>query len=103
MSNAEILAIGSLVAERYHVDEALPSDGGLYRATDLRLDRDVTLRALPLPRSEADRARAAELAALAPSLAHPNLAPVLEVGVDAALEVQYAVTEALQGGTLAAL
>jgi TonB family protein len=98
MSSTGIMEPGTLVADRYRIDESLGGEasGALYRATDLRLERAVGLRAL----APADGAQQGKAAA---RLVHPNVARVLDFGLDAALGVEFVVADLGTGGSLAAL
>lgn len=89
---------GTVVADRYRIDESLGGEasGALYRATDLRLERAVGLRAL----APADGAQQGKAAA---RLVHPNVARVLDFGLDAALGLEFVVADLGTGGSLAAL
>jgi TonB family protein len=98
MSSTGTLATGTVVAERYRIDEPLGGEGSsaVYRATDLRLERAVGLRALA-PAEGAQHGKAAA------RLVHPNVARVLDFGVDAALGLEFVVADLGTGGSLAAL
>ena len=89
---------GTVVADRYRIDESLGGEasGALYRATDLRLERAVGLRAL----APADGAQQGKAAA---RLVHPNVARVLDFGLDASLGLEFVVADLGTGGSLAAL
>jgi TonB family protein len=101
MSSTGTLSTGTVVADRYRIEEALAGEGSAaaYRATDLRLERAVALRAL----SPVDGGAAAQQGKAAARLVHPNVARVLDFGPDAALGVEYVVADLGTGGTLAAL
>jgi TonB family protein len=101
MSSTGTLATGTVVADRYRIEEALAGEGSAaaYRATDLRLERAVALRAL----NPADGGAAAQQGKAAARLVHPNVARVLDFGPDAALGVEFVVADLGTGGTLAAL
>jgi TonB family protein len=98
MSSTGTLEAGTLVAGRYRIEEPLGGDGSsaVYRATDLRLERAVGLRALP-PSDAAQQGKAAA------RLVHPNVARVLDFGADAELGVEFVVADLGTGGSLAAL
>lgn len=98
MSSTGTLEAGTLVAGRYRIEEPLGGEGSsaVYRATDLRLERAVGLRALP-PADAAQQGRAAA------RLVHPNVARVLDFGADAELGVEFVVADLGTGGSLAAL
>jgi TonB family protein len=101
MSSTGTLSAGTVVADRYRIEEPLAGEGSAaaYRATDLRLERAVALRALA---ASADGA-AAQQGKAAARLVHPNVARVLDFGSDAALGVEFVVADLGTGGTLAAL
>jgi len=106
--------IGALMAERqsgsmigrtlghYRLDSLLGAGGmgEVYRARDLRLDRDVAVKILPERLAgdpEALRRFEREAKAVA-ALSHPNILAIYDFGVEAG--VSYAVTELLKGETL---
>jgi TonB family protein len=101
MSSTGTLSTGTVVADRYRIEEPLGGEGSAaaYRATDLRLERAVALRAL----NPADGGAAARQGKAAARLVHPNVARVLDFGPDAALGVEFVVADLGTGGTLAAL
>src|SRR5262245_45929193 len=74
--------------------------GEVYRATDVRLDRDVAIKVLPEQFSQ-DRDRMArferEAKAIA-ALAHPNILSIYDYGADKG--ISFAVTELLEGESL---
>src|SRR5262249_20649896 len=74
--------------------------GEVFRARDLRLDREVAIKVLPERFAEdADRvARFEREARAVAALAHPNILVLHDVGTDQG--VYFAVTELLEGGTL---
>jgi TonB family protein len=101
MSSTGLFPTGTTVADRYRIEEPLAGEGSAaaYRATDLRLERAVALRAL----GSAEGASAALQGKAAARLVHPNVARVLDFGTDAALGVEFVVADLGTGGTLAAL
>lgn len=101
MSSTGTLPAGTVVADRYRIEEPLAGEGSAaaYRATDLRLERAVALRAL----TAADGGAAVQQGRAAARLVHPNVARVLDFGPDAALGVEFVVADLGTGGTLAAL
>jgi TonB family protein len=101
MSSTGTLAAGTLVADRYQIEEPLAGEGSsaVYRATDTRLERAVALRAL----HGSDAGTAARQGKAAARLIHPHVARVLDFGADAALGVEFVVADLGTGGTLAAL
>jgi serine/threonine-protein kinase len=100
MSSTGTLPSGTVVADRYRIEEPLAGEGSAaaYRATDLRLERAVALRALT-----ADGGAAVQQGKAAARLVHPNVARVLDFGSDAALGVEFVVADLGTGGTLSAL
>ncbi len=91
--------IGRIVGDRYRID-AIVAAGGMstvYRARDLRLERDVALKVLA-PAYASDPAFAdrflAEARAVA-GLSHPNLIHVYDTGTDG--ELRFIVMELLEG------
>ena len=101
MSSTGTLPAGTVVADRYRIEEPLAGEGSAaaYRATDLRLERAVALRAL----AAADGGPAVQQGKAAARLVHPNVARVLDFGSDAGLSVEFVVADLGTGGTLAAL
>src|SRR5579871_1521891 len=77
------------------------SMGGVYRARDLRLDREVAIKVLPqLVSSEPERLIRFEMEAkAAAALNHPNILSVYQMGTHEG--VPYMVSELLEGKTLA--
>jgi TolB-like protein/Tfp pilus assembly protein PilF len=76
--------------------------GEVYRARDVRLDREVAVKVLPddLAQDLDFRARFAREARAVAALSHPNILTIHDFGVDNG--VPYAVTELLEGETLRA-
>jgi eukaryotic-like serine/threonine-protein kinase len=74
--------------------------GEVYRARDVRLNRDVAIKVLPehLAKDPEALARFQREAKAVAALAHPNILVLYDVGSEQ--EVQYAVTELLEGETL---
>ncbi len=74
--------------------------GEVYRARDLRLNRDVAIKVLPehLAQDSDALARFRSEAMAVAALAHPNILVLYDVGSEQ--EVQYAVMELLEGETL---
>jgi len=87
---------------RYEILEPLGTGGmgEVYRARDVKLDRDVAVKVLPpeLASDEERRARFETEARTAASLEHPHIAAVHDVGV--ADGVHFIVQELLRGRTL---
>src|SRR5262249_59319463 len=74
--------------------------GEVYRARDVRLDRDVAIKILPESSAHEPQALARfqrEAKAVA-ALSHPNILTIYDVGTDGG--VTYAVTELLERQTL---
>jgi eukaryotic-like serine/threonine-protein kinase len=73
--------------------------GEVYRARDTRLGRDVALKVVaPELAADAESLRRFEREARAlAALAHPNVVPVFDVGVEGA--AHYVVTELVEGET----
>lgn len=101
MSSTGTLPAGTVVAGRYRIEEPLVGEGSAaaYRATDLRLERAVALRAL----AAAGGGAAGQHGKAAARLVHPNVARVLDFGFDGALGVEFVAAELGTGGTLATL
>jgi serine/threonine protein kinase len=74
--------------------------GEVYRARDVRLDRDVAIKVLPerLASSPEARARFEREAKVLAALSHPNLVAIFDVGAEQ--DVCFAVMEFLAGETL---
>jgi serine/threonine protein kinase len=101
--DASVLRAGVTIGP-YRI-ESLIARGGMghvYRATDVRLAREVALKVLPgAALADPDRvARFLQEAQLTASLDHPNVVRVFDVGVDRGQP--YLVAELLHGGTLRA-
>src|SRR5258705_13294614 len=74
--------------------------GEVYRARDVRLERDVAIKVLPeqLASSPEARARFEREAKVLASLSHPNLVAIFDVGTEQG--ICFAVMEFLAGETL---
>jgi serine/threonine-protein kinase len=74
--------------------------GEVWRARDIRLDRDVAIKVLPerLAQDHSALSRFEREAKVLATLSHPNLLGILDFGRDG--DVVYAVTELLEGKTL---
>lgn len=97
-------AAGTIVADRYRLDAPAPGVDGAFAATDSRLEREVMVRLFPVAGwSAEDRSRFQRDVKTAARLAHANVAGVLDFGTDAALGVDFVVSEMLRGEQLAAL
>lgn len=99
--------VGDVLAGRYRVDAPLGAGGmaSVYRARDLRLDRDVAIKVL-LPNLAADPRLAARFDREARALAaasHPNVVSVFDVdpGDPATGREPFYVMELCDGGSLA--
>jgi tRNA A-37 threonylcarbamoyl transferase component Bud32 len=100
-------AVGDVLASRYRVDAMLGAGGmaTVYRATDLRLEREVAVKVL-LPNLARDPALAERFdreARLLASVSHPNIAEVFDVepGDPEAGREPFYVMELCNGGSLA--
>jgi eukaryotic-like serine/threonine-protein kinase len=82
----ESTLIGRTLADRYRVESEIARGGmaNVYRARDLRLDRDVAMKVLATPYADDPRftARFLEEARAAASLSHPSLVHVYDSGSD---------------------
>jgi len=102
---------GSRLGERYTLDRVLGSGamGSVYEVRDDSGGRFAmkTLLAPSAKTSKADaqerRARFLREAALCATIAHPNVVPVVDHGVDAATDIPYIVMPLLEGEDLAAV
>ena len=77
--------------------------GVVYRAHDMRLDRDVAIKVLPTdrPLSETARKRFQREALAASALNHPNIITIYEVGSEG--DTDFIVMEYVRGATLSSL
>jgi len=97
---------GSLVLERYRLDRRLGAGGFgvVWLAYDVRLEREVAIKAIPREDDAGARgrpSRASREARAAARLAHPGIVALYELGAD---EHQvYLVSELVRGRTLAEL
>ena len=84
--NDESTLIGRTLADRYRVESEIARGGmaSVYRARDLRLDRDVAMKVLASPYADDPRftARFLDEARAAASLSHPSLVHVYDSGSD---------------------
>lgn len=106
-ADSDPLAIGDVVAH-YRVDARLGRGGMgvVYKATDLRLERAVALKVLPMSRATdaGARARLLDEARAAAALEHPHIGTILDVGtLDGGLSVDrmYIAMTFYEGETLA--
>ena len=94
---------GRRIADRYELLEPVGSGGmaTVWRARDLRLGRTVAVKLLRPQYAEDDRfvERFESEARHAASLAHPNIAPIHDTGVDG--DERYIVMEFVDGASLA--
>ena len=98
----ETLPVGSVLSERYRIDAFL-AEGGMalvYRAHDLRLERDVAIKIVKDEFANSPDYLDAFLneAKLAARVNHPNLVNVFDQGVDG--DFDYLVMELVVGKTL---
>jgi hypothetical protein len=98
-----LTAGGELVLGRYRLDRRLGAGGFgvVWRAHDLRLERDVAVKAIPREEGEVERARVEREALAAARLNHPGIVGLYELGADH--QHVYLVSELVEGATLAAL
>src|SRR5687768_16561571 len=80
-SSALYVAAGTLIAERYQVEErvGVGGMGVVYRACDSRLGRDVAIKLLLDDTAEGQRRMLREATAMA-RLSHPNVVTAYDVG-----------------------
>ena len=87
---------------RYELTAALGAGamGEVYRAKDLRLDRDVAIKILPehFARDPVRRGRFEREAKAIAALSHPNILAIYDYGIEQ--EILFAVLELLDGETL---
>jgi serine/threonine-protein kinase len=100
-------SIGDLLAERYRLEELIGSGGfaSVFRAHDLRLDRDVAVKVL-LPNGAADQIVAARFdreARVLAAVSHPNVVAIhdVEPGDPATGTEPFLVMDLCDGGSLA--
>ncbi|HEV2129684.1 MAG TPA: serine/threonine-protein kinase, partial [Longimicrobiaceae bacterium] len=109
MAGIEELLTGHSLVDRYRIEEVIGRGGmgAVYRATDLRLEREVAVKviavALPDP-EERDRLRARfeREARAAARIRHPNVVTIYDFGTDPSIELDFLVMELLRGEDLAA-
>ena len=109
MFGLEGLLAGRVLGERYRVESVIGRGGMgvVYRARDLRLDRDVAIKVVVLAAHDAAtraglRARFDREARTIARLHHPNVVAVHDFGTDDTLDLDYLVMELLHGEDLAA-
>ncbi|MEX2582066.1 MAG: serine/threonine-protein kinase [Gemmatimonadota bacterium] len=108
MFSIEGLLTGHVLLDRYQVGEVLGRGGMgiVYRARDLKLDRDVALKVLTAASPDAEehaelRSRLAREARIAAGIKHPNVVAVYDHGNDPALGLDFLTMELLEGEDLA--
>jgi len=109
MAGIESLLVGRTLGDRYRIEEVIGRGGmgAVYRAVDERLGRQVALKVVTAPTSDAEARerlrhrffREARSAAALPH--HPNVVPVYDYGSDEALGIDFLVMELLRGSDLA--
>ncbi len=102
LMTSETLPTGTVLSERYRIDAFL-AEGGMalvYRAHDLRLERDVAIKIVKDEFANSGDYLTAFLneAKLAARVNHPNLVNVFDQGVDG--DFDYLVMELVEGKTL---
>ena len=102
MMTSDTLPKGTILSDRYRIDAFL-AEGGMalvYRAHDLRLERDVALKIVKDDFANSPDYQAAFIneAKLAAKVNHPNLVNVFDQGVDG--DFDYLVMELVEGKTL---
>ena len=97
-----MLSIGTVLSGRYEILEKIGTGGMavVYRGTDLKLDRSVTIKVLKeeYTGDEDFKSRFKIEARAAAKLSHPNIVNVYDVGEDG--NIQYIVMEYVHGDTL---
>ena len=108
MFSLEGLLTGQTLLDRYRVGEVLGRGGMgvVYRARDLKLNREIALKVLTLASPDATvhqrlRARLAREAKVAAGIQHPNVVAVYDHGTDPSLRLDFLTMELLQGEDLA--
>lgn len=93
-------AAGRVLAERYRLLERIDEGGAgeVWRARDLRLERDVAVKLLGTAADEAFRERFTEEARRAATISHPNVVTVFDEGQDG--PDAFMVMEHVRGRTL---
>ena len=102
-----MVRLGDTVVDRYRIEARIGSGGfaTVFRARDLRLDRDVAVKVL-LPDQAADaevRARFDREARALATFSHPNVVAIhdVEPATPSATEVSFLVMDLCEGGSLA--
>ncbi len=103
MAGASIPEAGSLLDERYRLEERLKVGGmgEVWRARHLELDRQFAVKLLPIGKhaDQASRDHFFREARLASSLSHPNIVSVTDFGIDEH-RGYFLVMELLEGASL---
>ena len=96
-------AVGTVVLDRYELCERLGEGGfgAVWLARDLRLDRDVAVKRIPVGEHPPTARRAEREALAAARLSHPAIVALFEAGRDE--EAVYLVSELVRGDTLSEL
>src|SRR6266852_3985651 len=91
---------GRVLAVRYRLVERIDAGGAgeVWRARDLRLDRDVAVKILGASADEAFRVRFADEARRAAAVSHPNVVTVFDEGREG--KESFMVMEFVRGKTL---
>jgi TonB family protein len=109
MAGLERLLIGRTLDGRYVIEELIGSgrSGLVYRGRHARLGSELAVKVLTLPRKAETRERYRRLfrheATAAAALRHPNLPLVIGSGTDPELDLDFFVTELLEGERLSAV
>lgn len=99
----DVLAPGSVIAERYRVERKLGQGamGAVYEATQLAMDRRVALKVLSSASiSELELRRLHREAKAVSLLKHPNIVNVYDFGIDESLQIPFIVMQLVEGHTL---
>lgn len=108
MIGFEGLLAGRLLCDRYRVEEVIGRGGmgAVYRATDVRLEREVAVKVMTAATADVAartrlRARFHREARAAARLQHPNVVAVHDFGTDLQMDLDFLVMELLRGEDLA--